>query len=144
MNKIAAFLFLLLSSCGGTNQVVYVNHPNLPKPIGPYSHATSYGDLLFISGQIGIDPETNTLKEGIEQQTLQILENVKLILNDNNSDLEHITKTTIFVRDMNDFEVVNKLYGSYFTNHYPARSTVQVASLPRDAAIEIEFIAVKR
>jgi 2-iminobutanoate/2-iminopropanoate deaminase len=115
----------------------------LPKPIGPYSHSTSYGDLIFTSGQIGIDPKTNVLKEGIKEQTIQIIENLKTILNDNNSDLNHITKTTIFITDIKQFDIVNEIYAQYFNNYYPARSTIQVVSLPKNAAIEIECIAVK-
>jgi len=145
MNKTVAFLLLILvSSCSNTKQIATLNHSNLPTPVGPYSHSVSYGDLIFISGQIGIDPQSNTLKEGIQEQTLQIFENLKVILKDNNSDLDHITKTTIFIRDMKQFEVVNKVYGSYFNKHFPARSTIEVVALPKNAAIEIECIAVKK
>jgi len=145
MNRIASILLLiLLSSCSGKKEIVTVNHSNSPTPIGPYNHSTSYGDLIFISGQIGIDPQSNTLREGIQEQTLQIFENLKIILKDNNSDMNRITKTTIFITNIKDFEVINKIYGSYFTNHYPARSTIEVVSLPKNAAIEIECIAVKK
>jgi len=145
MNRIASILLLiLLSSCSSKKEIVAVNHSNLPTPIGPYNHSTSYGDLIFISGQIGIDPQSNTLREGIQEQTLQIFENLKIILKDNNSDMNRITKTTIFITNIKDFEVINKIYGSYFTNHYPARSTIEVVSLPKNAAIEIECIAVKK
>ena len=145
MNRIASILLLiLLSSCSSKEEIVAVNHSNLPTPIGPYNHSTSYGDLIFISGQIGIDPQSNTLREGIQEQTLQIFENLKIILKDNNSDMNRITKTTIFITNIKDFEVINKIYGSYFTNHYPARSTIEVVSLPKNAAIEIECIAVKK
>lgn len=145
MNKVASLILLIvLSSCVSSKEIVTVKHSNLPTPIGPYSHSISYGDLIFISGQIGIDPKSNTMREGIQEQTLQIFENLKVILQDNNSDLDHIAKTTIFIRDMHQFEVVNKIYGSYFKNHFPARSTIEVVSLPKNAAIEIEFIAVKK
>jgi 2-iminobutanoate/2-iminopropanoate deaminase len=145
MNKIASLIVLIvLSSCGSPKEIVTVNHSNLPKPIGPYSHSTSYGDLIFISGQIGIDPKSNTMREGIEEQTHQIFENLKVILQDNHSDLDHITKTTIFISDMKQFEVINKIYGSYFKNRFPARSTIEVVALPKSAAIEIECIAVKK
>lgn len=144
MNKIVVLLLLIvLSSCTNTKRIVTVNHTDLPKPIGPYSHSTSYGDLIFVSGQIGIDPKSNTLKQGIQEQTIQIFENLKAILQNNNSDLNHITKTTIFITDLKNFEVINKIYGSYFQNHFPARSTIEVVSLPINAAIEIECIAVK-
>ncbi|MEL1243042.1 Rid family detoxifying hydrolase [Flavobacterium sp. DGU11] len=145
MNKIASlFLLIVFSSCGNTKDIVSVNHSNLPTAIGPYSHSVSYEDLLFISGQIGIDPQSNILREGIQEQTLQIFENLKTILKDNNSDLDHIVKTTIFIRDMKQFEAVNKIYGSYFDKRFPARSTIEVVSLPRNAAIEIECIAIKK
>lgn len=144
MNKIVLFLLLIvLSSCTNTKRIVTENHTDLPTPIGPYSHSTSYGDLIFMSGQIGIDPKSNTLKQEIQEQTVQIFENLKIILQNNNSDLNHITKTTIFITDLKNFEVVNKIYSSYFQNHFPARSTIEVVSLPKNAAIEIECIAVK-
>ena len=145
MRKIVLFvLLIMLISCGSKNEIVTENHSNLPTAIGPYSHSTRYGDLIFISGQIGIDPKSNILREGIKEQTLQIFENLKVILEDNNSDLDRITKTTIFIRDMKAFEVINTIYGSYFKNHFPARSTIEVVSLPKNAAIEIECIAVKK
>ena len=143
MNKIVLLLLIVLASCTNTKRITTVNHADLPTPIGPYSHSTSYGDLIFISGQIGIDPKSNTLKQGIEEQTVQIFENLKVILLNNNSDLNHITKTTIFITDLKNFEVVNKIYGSYFQNHFPARSTIEVVALPKNAAIEIECIAVQ-
>lgn len=136
-------LLIILSSCTNTKRIATVNHTDLPTPIGPYSHSTSYDDLIFVSGQIGIDPKSNTLKQGIQEQTVQIFENLKVILQNNNSDLNHITKTTIFITDIKQFETVNKIYGSYFQNHFPARSTFQIVALPKNAAIEIECIAVK-
>ncbi|REH00516.1 Rid family detoxifying hydrolase [Flavobacterium aquicola] len=145
MKKIVLFLVtILFVSCTNTKSIVIVNHSNLPKPIGPYSHSTSFEDLIFVSGQIGIDPKTNTLKNGIEEQTVQIFENLKSVLENNNSDLDHIAKTTIFITDINQFETVNKIYGNYFQNHFPARSTIEVVSLPKKAEIEIECIAVKK
>jgi 2-iminobutanoate/2-iminopropanoate deaminase len=145
MNKIVLFLILIvLSSCTNTKRIVTVNHNDLPMPIGPYSHSTSYADLIFVSGQIGIDPKSNTLKEGIQEQTVQIFENLKVILKDNHSDLNYVTKTTIFITDMNQFQVVNEIYGSYFNEGFPTRSTIQVAALPKNASVEIECIAVKR
>jgi 2-iminobutanoate/2-iminopropanoate deaminase len=84
------------------------------------------------------------LKQGIQEQTVQIFENLKIILQNNNSDLNHITKTTIFITDIKQFESINKIYGSYFQNHFSARSTIEFVSLPKNAAIEIECIAVKK
>jgi len=145
MNKITFLILLIvLSSCGSSKEIAAVKHDGLPTPIGPYSHSTSFGDLIFVSGQIGIDPQSNTLKEGIQEQATQIFENLKVILKDNNSDMDHVTKTTIFIRNIKDFDLINKIYSSYFTNHYPARSTIEVSSLPKDATIEIECIAVKK
>ena len=116
----------------------------MPKESGSYSHSTSYDNLIFVSGQIGLDQKTNTLKRSVEEQTVQIMENLKIILEDNQSDFGHITKTTIYLTDMKQFETVNKIYGSYFKNSLPARSTVEVSSLARGAGIEIECIGVKR
>ena len=131
-------------SCNIKNQLVAVNHSKLTKPIGPYNHSTSFDKLIFVSGQLGLDPKTNTLKVGVEEQLVQILENLKVILEDNHSDLNHITKTTIFLTDLNQFEIVNKIYAMYFNNIFPARSTIEVRALPRNASIEIECIAIKK
>ena len=141
---IPIFSFIVLVSCNSTNKLVTNNHSNLPKPIGPYSYATRHNDLIFVSGQIGIDPLTNTLRQGIEEQTVQIFENLKVILKDNGSDLNHIKKTTIFITDIKQFELVNKIYSSYFNDQLPARSTIEVVALPKNASIEIECIAVKK
>lgn len=143
MLNLVTILFLLVS-CTETSKILSINHQDLSKPIGPYSHSISYNDLIFVSGQIGIDPKSNTLKQGIQEQTIQIFENLKLILKNNNSDLNHITKTTIFLTDINQYESINKIYGSYFLNQFPARSTIEVVSLPKNANIEIECIAVKK
>lgn len=141
---ISIFTVIVLVSCSSTNRLV-VNAPsNLPKPIGPYSYATHHKKLIFVSGQIGIDSLTNTLKEGIEAQTIQIFENLKVILNHHGSDLNHITKTTIFLTDINQFERINKIYSTYFSGQFPARSTIVVVALPKNASIEIECIAVKK
>ncbi|MBP2615010.1 Rid family detoxifying hydrolase [Chryseobacterium jejuense] len=144
MNKFILFLFsLTLVSCSLKKEIGAVKHTHLPRPIGPYSHSTNYGDLIFISGQIGLDQKTNSIKPGIEAQTVQIFENLKVILENNDSDFNHIVKTTIFITDMKQFEMVNKIYSRYFNNRFPARSTVEVISLPKNASIEIECIAVK-
>lgn len=135
---------IVLLSCKSTTNLVVTNQANLPKPIGPYSYATNHKDLIFVSGQIGIDPLTNNVKEGIEEQTIQIFENLKVVLNNNGSDLNHIVKTTIFLTDINQFETINKIYSTYFPNHFPARSTIVVVALPKKANIEIECIAVKK
>jgi len=145
MNKIVLLLFsTLFFSCNIKKEVEAEDHFSLPKPIGPYSHSVRYDNLIFVSGQIGLDPQTNSIQQGIEEQTIQIFKNLKVILADNHSDLEHVTKTTIFIRDMQQFELVNSIYAGYFHERFPARSTIEVASLPKNAGIEIECIAVRK
>jgi 2-iminobutanoate/2-iminopropanoate deaminase len=114
-----------------------------PKAVGPYSLATAGGPFVFTSGQIGLDPKTNTLVEGgIEKQTRQVLENLKAILKAGNSCLDNVVKTTVFICDMADFSAMNAVYAEYFTENQPARSTVQVAGLPKNALVEIEAMAL--
>jgi 2-iminobutanoate/2-iminopropanoate deaminase len=113
-----------------------------PSPIGPYSQAVAYGNLLFVSGQIAINPETGTLVTGsITAETQQVMKNIQSILNAAGLNMEHILKTTIFLKSMDDFAAVNEVYGSYFTGNYPARETVQVSRLPKDVNVEISVIA---
>lgn len=113
-----------------------------PKPIGPYSQAIRSGGLLFASGQVALDPRSNEFSAGdIRQQTERVLENIKGILEAGGVNLHHVVKTTVFLKDLNDFAAMNEVYGKYFTSAPPARSTVQVARLPKDALVEIEVIA---
>ena len=113
-----------------------------PKPIGPYSQAIKSGGFLFASGQVALDPRSNEFLPGdIRQQTERVLENVKAILEAGGANLHHVVKTTVFLKDMNDFAAMNEVYGKYFSAAPPARSTVQVARLPKDALVEIEVIA---
>lgn len=113
-----------------------------PKPIGPYSQAVKSNGFLFISGQVSIDPRSNEFLPGdVRQQTERTLENLKTILEAGGSNLHHVVKTTVFLKDMNDFPAMNEIYGKFFTAAPPARSTVQVARLPKDALVEIEMIA---
>jgi 2-iminobutanoate/2-iminopropanoate deaminase len=114
-----------------------------PKAVGPYSQGIAYGSLIFTSGQIPLNPESNTMPEGIEAQARQSLDNVKAILEASGSSLDKVLKVTIFMKDLNDFGKVNAIYATYFTKNPPARSCVQVARIPKDALIEIEAIAVK-
>jgi 2-iminobutanoate/2-iminopropanoate deaminase len=115
-----------------------------PKAIGPYSQAIMLGDLLFASGQIAIDPTKGEIVEGgIEAQTPQVMENIKNILSTAGMDFSNVVKTTIFLTDLKNFSLVNDIYGKYFTNEPPARSCVEVSSLPKGALIEIEVIAHK-
>jgi len=114
-----------------------------PKAIGPYSQAIQAGNFLFLSGQIPLDPETGELVKGdIRQQTKQVLKNIKGILESQKLGMEDVVKVTIFLKDIGNFNQVNEVYATYFPSSPPARSTVEVAKLPRDADIEIEAIAL--
>lgn len=111
-------------------------------PVGPYSHAVRVGSLLFCSGQIPLDPATSQLVAGdVRAQTERVLENIRLILEDQGLGFGHVVKSTVFMTNLGDFAGMNEVYGRYFPGDYPARSTVQVAALPRGAAVEIEVIA---
>jgi 2-iminobutanoate/2-iminopropanoate deaminase len=113
-----------------------------PKPIGPYSQAVIAGGLLFVSGQIPLDPATGELVGGdIEAQTEQVLKNLMAILKEAKAGPEHVVKATVFLRDMQDFPRMNEVYARYFGKEPPARSTVQAAALPRGVAVEIDVIA---
>jgi 2-iminobutanoate/2-iminopropanoate deaminase len=114
-----------------------------PKPIGPYSQGVKANGLLYLSGQVALDPKTNEMTGAdIRQQTERVLENIKGILEAAGCNLHHVIKTTVFLKDMNEFPQMNEVYARYFTAAPPARSTVQVARLPKDALVEIEAIAV--
>ena len=114
-----------------------------PKPIGPYSQAVRANGFLYVSGQVALDAKTGEMMGGdISQQTERTLENVKGIVEAAGSNLHHVVKTTVFLKDMNDFAAMNEVYAKYFTLTPPARSTVQVSRLPKDALVEIEVIAV--
>lgn len=115
---------------------------NAPKAIGPYSQAVRVGDLLFLSGQVPLDPATGQMIEGdISAQTRRVMDNLGAVLKSAGLSFAHVARTTIFLADMNDFAKVNEVYGSYFTEPFPARATVQVARLPKDARVEIDAIA---
>jgi 2-iminobutanoate/2-iminopropanoate deaminase len=110
--------------------------------IGPYSPAVRAGEFLFCSGQIPIVPETGQIiSHDVRAQTERVLENVKILLDDQQLDFSHVVKTTVFLTDMGDFKVMNDVYSRYFTSDFPARSTIQVAALPRGAKVEIEVVA---
>ena len=114
-----------------------------PRAIGPYSAAVKAGDLIFTAGQLGIDPESGEfVPGGIEAETRQALLNLQAVLEAAGSSLQSVVKTTVFLRDMNDFGVMNVIYGEFFTEDYPARSAVQAARLPKDGAVEIEAVAL--
>ncbi|MBM3871219.1 MAG: RidA family protein [Verrucomicrobia bacterium] len=110
--------------------------------VGPYNHAVRFGDLLFCAGQIPLDPATGQLVPGdIKAQTQRVLENVKCILDDQGLTFANVVKSTVFLTNLADFAGMNEIYSQYFTADFPARSTIQVAALPRAASVEIEVIA---
>ena len=116
----------------------------MPKAIGPYSQAVWAGDLLFSAGQIALDPATGTMVPGgITEQTARVLDNIRGLLKSQGLDFRNVVKTTVFLSDMNNFTVMNETYASYFTIDPPARATVQAARLPKDALVEIEFVAAR-
>jgi 2-iminobutanoate/2-iminopropanoate deaminase len=113
-----------------------------PKPIGPYSQAIRSNGFLFVSGQVALDPQSGEMAgTDIRQQTERVLENLKAILEAAGSSLKHVVKTTVFLKDMNDFPVMNEAYAKFFPANPPARSTVQAARLPKDALVEVDVIA---
>lgn len=118
---------------------------NAPAPIGPYNQAVKYGDMIFISGQIAINPATGELVQGdIQAETKQVMQNLEAILTEANMNFSHVIKTSIFLMDMGQFAKVNEIYGSYFDDsNAPARETVQVSGLPRGVNVEISMIAGK-
>ena len=120
-----------------------ITSKNAPEPIGPYSHAVLMNNMLFVSGQIGKNSATGALiLEDVKKESTQVMENIKAILTDAGMDFSHVCKTTIFLKNMDDFAVVNEVYGSYFTGNYPARETVQVSKLPLNVNVEISVIAM--
>ena len=120
-----------------------IESKNAPKPVGAYSPAVKLGDFVYMSGQIGLDPQTNEMVGGIEAQTKQVMENIKALLAEKSLDMHHIVKTTILLDNMDDFSIVNDIYGSYFTSGvFPARSAFEVAKLPKNALVEIECLVI--
>ncbi len=119
-----------------------VSSPDAPKAIGPYSQAVRAGQLLFLSGQVPLDPATGQIVDGdIAAQTHRVFKNLGAVLAAGGRSFADVVRTTVFLADMNDFAAVNAVYGEYFTEPYPARATVQVARLPKDARVEIDLIA---
>ena len=111
-----------------------------PAAIGPYSQAIKSGNMLFCSGQIPVDPETGIIPDGVKAQAEQALTNVKNLIAAAGSSIDNVIKTTVFIKDMNDFAVINEIYAKYFTEPFPARSCVEVARLPKDVLLEVEAI----
>lgn len=123
------------------NQVIHTE--NAPAAIGPYSQAVKAGNLLFVSGQVPFVPETMEIVEGdVKAQTAQSLKNIQAILKEAGADFSNVVKTTVFIKDMNEFAQINEVYAEYFSENKPARACVEVARLPKDVKVEIELIAV--
>ena len=123
---------------------IVINTADAPSPIGPYNQAILAGDTLYISGQICINPKSGDLKKkDIQEETHQVMQNLKSILVASYMGFNHVVKTTIFITDMNQFSEINEIYGKYFDGDFPARETVQVAALPKFVNVEISMIAVK-
>ncbi|WP_017257455.1 RidA family protein [Pedobacter arcticus] len=121
-----------------------INTQNAPAPIGPYNQAIMAGNTLYVSGQIAIDPQSGNLVDAnIEEETHQVMANLKAVLNAADLDFINVVKTSIFLSDMNSFSKVNEIYGQYFTKDFPARETVAVKTLPKNVNVEISAIAVK-
>ena len=119
-----------------------ISSPDAPKAIGPYSQAVRAGQLLFVSGQVPLDPATGQIVAGdIAAQTRRVFDNLGAVLKAGGRTFADVVRTTVFLADMNDFATVNDVYGTYFSEPYPARATVQVARLPKDARVEIDLIA---
>jgi len=119
-----------------------VSTPTAPAAIGPYSQAIRAGDLLFLSGQIPLDPATGHLVDGgVEAQTVQVFKNIEAILKAGGTSFDGVVTATVYLADMNDFAKVNEIYATYFSSPAPARATVQVARLPKDCKVEIQVIA---
>ena len=121
-----------------------INTENAPAAIGPYSQAITSGDTIYLSGQLGINPQTGKLAEGgIAAETKQVLENIKAVLTAAGSNLANVVKADVFLADMSEFSKMNEVYATYFSEPYPARATVAVKALPKDGRVEISVIAVK-
>ena len=120
-----------------------INSDHAPKPVGPYSQAVRAGNTLYISGQVAIDPISNTIiKSNIEDETTQIMKNIENILKEAGLMFDNVVRTKIYLTNMNDFTAVNNVYGSYFKSNPPARTTIEVSGLPLGVSVEIDMIAV--
>ncbi len=125
------------------NKIKVVSTTKAPAVVGPYSQALEVNGFIFCSGQIGTDPKTNSVVEGIEKQTTRVLKNLEAVLLATGSKLNKVVKTTIYLKNMADYVLVNQIYGSFFKKNKPARATVEVSCLPKNVLIEIDAIAVK-
>lgn len=118
-----------------------VSSPKAPPAIGPYSQAIRFGNLFFLSGQIGIDPKTGALEKGLENQVIRTFKNIKAVLEEEKLDFDDILKTNVYLQNMDDFPKMNEIYKKHFKEPFPSRATVAVSSLPKDALVEIEVLA---
>src|SRR5699024_3094239 len=121
-----------------------IHTENAPAAIGPYSQAIEAGDFIYLSGAIPINPKTNEIADGIKNQTLTVMDNHQAILSEANTDFSKVVKFTIYLSSMEDFAVVNEVYGSYLKKPYPARATVEVSRLPKDVLVEIDAVVYKK
>ena len=124
--------------------MTHVSTPNAPAALAPYSQAVATASTVYCSGQLGLDPATGNLADGVQAQTHQALKNLQAVLNEAGLSLDNVVKTTVFVQDLADFGTVNEIYGTYFHGGFPARSCVQVAALPKGGLVEIECVAAER
>jgi 2-iminobutanoate/2-iminopropanoate deaminase len=123
---------------------IIINSDNVPSPIGPYSQAVSFGNLIYTSGQIALDADSGMMvNSNIDEETKKVMHNLENLLREAGSSFSKVLKTSIFLKDMEDFAAVNSIYASYFEDNFPARETVQVSRLPKDANVEISMIAYK-
>jgi 2-iminobutanoate/2-iminopropanoate deaminase len=127
---------------GATMFTKSFSSPNVYKAIGPYSPAVKLGDFVYVSGQLPLDVEGKLVEGDIQEQAYQVLKNMEAVLAEMNLEMRHIVKTTVFLSDLNDFNALNEIYATYFSDPYPARSTIQVAALPKGAKVEIEAIVI--
>jgi 2-iminobutanoate/2-iminopropanoate deaminase len=141
---VAVTLLSMTVGCSMMKETSAISTTNAPTAIGPYSQAIRAGDMLFLSGQIPLDPATGQISGStVDEQTKRVLENLSAVLTANDMTMANVVSTTVYMRDLNDFTAMNKVYGTYFTSNPPARATVQVARLPRDVMVEISAIAKK-
>ena len=124
-------------------EIKAVSTVNAPAAIGPYSQAIAAGEFVYLSGQLGVDPATGNMENGVEAQAERAISNMKAILAEAGLDISRVIKTTVFLKDMGDFSAVNAIYAKHFQQPYPARSCVQVAELPKGGLVEIEAVCVK-
>lgn len=142
---IAAAAFLAVTAgCSTTQGSSAVSTTSAPAALGPYSQAIRSGNMLFLSGQIPLDPATGQISGStVDEQTKRVMDNLAAVLAANDMTMANVVSTTVYVRDLNDFAAMNKVYGTYFTSNPPARATVQAARLPKDVTVEISAIATK-